>query len=67
MSEGSYRQGDQAWQKIIHFEIEKDGNFCYLCNQACNTFPEKRSCDWEKVTCKNCLQKLKKMKKDGNS
>ncbi|MBA7700982.1 hypothetical protein ES703_109708 [subsurface metagenome] len=60
MSEAHSRQNCKVWEKIIHFEIKRDGDFRYLCNQACNTFPEKRTLDKEKVTCRNCLAKLKK-------
>lgn len=53
------KQGGKAWEKIIHYEIEKEeGDKRYLCNQACNTFPEKRTKDKSKVTCRNCLHKL---------
>jgi hypothetical protein len=41
---------------IIHFYDEKEQH--YLCNFACNTLPEKRTTDKEKVTCKNCLRAL---------
>lgn len=57
---GKVRQGGEAWKKKIHFQIEKEGDIFYLCNQACYTFPEKRTIDKDKVTCMNCLRKLKK-------
>ena len=59
MNEAKISQSDQAWKKIIHFEIERDGNKYYLCNQAVNTFSYKRTTDKEKVTCRNCLGRIK--------
>ena len=52
---------DESWKKRIHFEIEKENGKFYLCNQAVNTFPEKRTNLKESVTCRNCLNKLNKM------
>ena len=52
---------NESWKKPIHFEIEKDNGKFYLCNQAVNTFPEKRTNLKESVTCRNCLNKLNKM------
>ena len=60
MGEATVKQNCKVWEKIIHFEIEKEGDKFYLCNQAVNTFPEKRTTDKDKVTCLNCLRRLKK-------
>ena len=65
MSKAISHQRDQAWKKIIHFEIEKEGDKFYLCNQAVNTFSYKRTTNKDKVTCLNCLRELKKQKGDG--
>ena len=54
------RQQGEAWKNKIHFEIEKEGDKFYLCNQAVKTFEEKRTIEKDKVTCKNCLNKLNK-------
>jgi len=61
MNEAKVRQqGSEDWKRKIHFQIEKDGDIFYLCNQACSTFPEKRTTNKDKVTCMNCLRNLKK-------
>ncbi len=64
MSEAHCKKNHEAWRRMIHFEIDEDGNKHYLCNQACATHPEKRTLDKEKVTCRNCLNKLKKGKEE---
>lgn len=48
----------EAQKKIIHYVIYKgvNGLPMYLCNQACNTTPEKLTKFYNKVTCKNCLK-----------
>ena len=45
---------------IKHFAFVKDGEFRYLCNQACGTIEEKRTNDYFQVTCKNCKNILNK-------
>ena len=55
---------DKVWNKIIHFEIEKESGKFYLCNQAVSTFPKKRTNIKEKVTCSNCLNLLTKLQKE---
>ena len=59
MKGATANQRDQAWRKIIHFEIERDGDKLYICNQAVNTFSYKRTTDKDKVTCLNCLKRIK--------
>ena len=61
-----YKTKDIGWISRIHFEIEKDNNKYYLCNRAVNTFPSKRTNDKSKVTCMNCLNYLKKHKKEND-
>ena len=58
--EGTKVNKNPAWKRKIHYAIIKDKRIFYLCNQACNTFPEKRTLDWKKVTCRNCLNRRKK-------
>ena len=65
MNEGRTVVKGPAWKRKIHFELEKEGDIFYLCNQACSTFPEKRTTDKNKVTCRNCLNKLEKENKNG--
>ena len=60
MNEGTTANKCPAWKRKIHWELDKEGDKFYLCNQACATFPEKRTTDKEKVTCLNCINKLKK-------
>ena len=55
------RTMSEAKSRLIHFEIEKEHGKFYLCNQAVNTFPEKRTDLKEMVTCRNCLNKLNKI------
>jgi len=49
---------------IIHFLVQEVhyGEVIdkYLCIGACYTTPEKSTTDAVKVTCKNCLRKLKR-------
>lgn len=63
MEQKNYKNMDNAWKKIIHFEIEEFGKFFYLCNKKVNTNNQKRTSEKEKVTCRNCLNKIK----DGNN
>ena len=47
---------------IIHKEDDKKEGY-YLCIHAVGKgFYKKLSKDWSKVTCKNCLKKMKKLK-----
>jgi len=46
--------------EIIHFKkINEEGKARYYCLGVCDTFPQKLTEDWDKVTCKNCLSRFK--------
>ena len=60
MNEGTTDTKGPAWKRKIHFELDQEGDKFYLCNSSCATFPEKRTTNKNKVTCLNCLNKLKK-------
>ncbi len=51
---------------IIHFKINVNGSFRYLCNQAVSPNAFKLTDDKDKVTCNNCLTN-KEFKKKGES
>lgn len=50
-------------KKTIHWTIMKMGRKHYICNQATSITEEKTTDYHSKVTCKNCLRILEKMKR----
>ena len=48
----------------IHYMIKKSHAVVYLCNQAYHINSEKATVIKGRVTCKNCLRKLIRKKKD---
>jgi len=47
-------------KRIKHRGIDVDYETRYLCNQACGVTENKVVWQDDKVTCKNCLRKLKR-------
>lgn len=52
-----YRPKKEEWKVKIHF-IESDN--LYLCNKACSTTKQKSTQDTQKVTCKNCINIIRR-------
>jgi len=55
-------------KKIIHAGIDNGSILMYACNQACGITQGKIDFSWKRVTCKNCLDIIKKYdrsEKDG--
>lgn len=59
----NYSKQDESWKKRIHF----CENEFYLCNKKVNACELKMTKDIEKVTCRNCLFIIGKIKKTINS
>ena len=55
-AKGNYDKMDSAWKKIIHYDLECH----YLCNRKCKTYLQKRTKIKEKVTCGQCILRLKR-------
>lgn len=62
----NYRKGGKT--NIIHAGINNGSISMYACNWACGYQPDKIDYTWKKVTCKKCLNLIKKYnrsEKDG--
>ena len=52
---------------IIHAGFNNGSISGYCCNATCGYHPHKISWDWKDVTCKNCLNIIKKFNRFENS